>query len=108
MRRDHRLAAGLVDVPRVDAAGVDFRDGPGQRVLADSLGKLAAPLGRQLLRIVEADDAALRIQNHGARDHRAEQRSAPRFVKPGDAQPAALARFALVSSTAEPSHRRGF
>ncbi len=25
----HSLAAGLIDVPRVDALGVDFRDGPG-------------------------------------------------------------------------------
>ena len=39
--RDHGLPAGLIDIPRVNAAGVNFRHGPCQRVLANSLGQFA-------------------------------------------------------------------
>src|SRR5216684_5800961 len=46
--RGHSLAAGLVDVPRVDALRVYLRNRPGQRVLADALSQLRAPLRRKL------------------------------------------------------------
>ena len=41
-RGGHGLAAGLIDVPGIDARGVDFGDRPGQSVFANSLGQLGA------------------------------------------------------------------
>src|SRR5260370_29644829 len=46
--RGHSLTAGLVDVPRVDALRIYLRDRPGQRVDADALSQLRAPLRRKL------------------------------------------------------------
>ncbi len=40
----HGLTAGLVNVPGVDALGIDFRDGPGEGVLADARGKFRTAL----------------------------------------------------------------
>ena len=40
----HGLAAGLIDVPGVDALGIDFRDGPGESVLANAHGKFRTAL----------------------------------------------------------------
>ena len=94
---DHGLAAGLIDVPGIDAAGVDFGDGPGQRVLANAFGENESPLGIYFLGVVEADDAARGTEDYRCGYHRAEQRSAACFVESGDAQPAALSRFAFVT-----------
>ena len=103
--RDHGLAACLIDVPRVDAAGVDFSDGPAERVLADAFGQFDATFSRQLFRIVEADDAAFRIQDDGGGEDGTEERAATCFVESSDALPAVLSRDALVARTAEPCHR---
>src|SRR5260221_3406409 len=35
-RGGHGLAAGLIDVPGIDAGGINFGNGPGQGVLADA------------------------------------------------------------------------
>ena len=107
-RGDHRLPARLINVPRVNPARVNFGDGPGQRVFSNAVGQLGAALRRQFLRIVQADDPPPRIQHHGARHHRTEKRSAPRFIESSDAHPAALSRVALVPCRADPYHRRGF
>ena len=45
----HGLAAGLIDIPGVDALGIDFRDGPGERMLVDACGKFHAALGGKFL-----------------------------------------------------------
>jgi len=45
-RRLHRLAAGLIDIPRVNALRVYFGNGPGNRVLMNPLGKLGSPFGK--------------------------------------------------------------
>ena len=51
---DHCLPAGLIDVPGVYAAGINFGDGPGQSVLADALGENEASLVFNFLGIIEA------------------------------------------------------
>ena len=107
-RRDHGLAAGLINIPGVDAAGVDFSDGPGQRVLANAFGQFRAAFRRQFLGIVQSDDAAARVENDRGGHHGTEQRAATGFVESSDAHPATLSRVALVPCRAEPSHRRGF
>ena len=61
----HGLAAGLINIPGVDAAGIDFRDCPGQSVFANSHRQHFAALGGQFLGVVEADDAPLGIQDDG-------------------------------------------
>ena len=43
--RDHRLPARLINIPRVNAARVNFRHGPRQRMLANAFGQFGAPLG---------------------------------------------------------------
>src|ERR1700751_2435219 len=105
---DHRLAAGLVDVPGIDAASVDFRDSPGQSVQADTFGENKAALGIYFLGIGEANDPASGVKDDSGGNHRAEQRSAARFVESGDTKPAALSRFAFVTPRAEPFHVREF
>ena len=57
----HRLAAGLIDIPGIDAARIDFRDGPGKSVFANSQRQNFAALGGQFLRIVKADDPPLGV-----------------------------------------------
>jgi len=102
---DHCLSAGLVDVPGIDAAGIDLGRGPCQGVLADAVREFAATLGSQLLGIVEPYDAALGIQDDGCGYDGSEERTSARFIESGDALPTAVSRFALVSGAAEASHR---
>ena len=97
----HGLAAGLINVPSVDARGVDFRNGEGERVFADSNGEFCAAIGSELLGIIEADDAAFGVENYGGRDNRAEERAATGFINAGDARPAELARGTLNTGRAE-------
>ena len=101
----HGLAAGLVDVPGVDALGVDLGHGPGESVLTDADGKFAAALRGEFFRIVEADNAALGIENDGGGDYGAKQRTAAGFIETGNASPAELPRRALEAGRAETRHR---
>ncbi len=105
-RGGHGLAAGLVDVPGVDALGIDFGNGPGQGVLADAFGKFRAALDGKFFRIVEADNAALGIENDRGRDYRTEERSATGLIKTGNAHPAELSRRSLETGRAETAHWR--
>src|SRR5256885_10767643 len=59
--RGHGLAAGLIDVPGVDAGGINFGDGPRQGVFANAQSEFTAAFGRKFLGIVQADYAALGI-----------------------------------------------
>src|ERR1700687_3230456 len=93
---DHSLPAGLIDIPGVDAAGVNFGHCPGQSVQADTFSEDEAPLRIDFLGIVEANDAAGGTENDCGGNYRAEQGPAARFVEPGDTKPAALPRFAFV------------
>jgi hypothetical protein len=106
-RGSHGLAAGLVDVPGVDARGIDFGDGPGEGVFADAESKLGTAIGDELFGVVEADDAPLGVENDGGRDHRAEQSAASGFVNAGDARPAKFARRSLKTGRAETGHFSG-
>jgi hypothetical protein len=103
-RGGHGLAAGLINIPGINALGVNFSDGPGQGVFADSRSQLAAPLRNQLFGIVQADDATLGIQNHGRRYHRAEQGPAPSFIQAGDARPAQFSGRAFETRATHASH----
>jgi hypothetical protein len=60
----HCLPAGLIDIPRIDAARIDLRYAPGEGMFADAQRQYFTPLGKQSLGIIQADDAALGIQNH--------------------------------------------
>ena len=100
----HRLAAGLIDVPGVDALGIDFGDGPGYRMLANAHGKLGAALRGKFFRIVEADDAAFGIENNRGGDNGTEERAAASLIETGDAHPAELPRRSLETGRAEAAH----
>lgn len=104
---NHRLAAGLINVPRVDAAGIDFGDGPAERVFANAFCEFDAAFGREFLGIVEAHDSALGIEDHGGGEDWAEEGAAASFIETGDALPTVLSRDALVARAAEPCHRAG-
>ena len=41
-RRGHGLAAGLINIPGINALSIHFGDGPGEGMLANALGKLSA------------------------------------------------------------------
>ncbi len=100
----HGLAAGLVNVPGVDALSIDFGDGPSKRVLLDAWSKLSAALGSKFFRIIEADNTALGIENHRGGDDGAEERATPGFIETGDAHPAELSRRSLETGRAEAAH----
>ncbi len=100
----HGLAAGLIDIPRVDALGIDFRDGPGQGMLPDTWSEFCPSLRSKFFRIVEAHNAAFGIENDRGGDHRAEERAAAGFIETGDAHPAKLSRRSLETGRAEAAH----
>ena len=104
----HRLAAGLIDVPGVDAARIGLRDSPCERMFTNAACEGFAALGRELLRVIQADNAASGIEDDSGGDNGAEERTAARFIESGDAPPAALARFAFVAGRAKPPHWRAF
>ena len=91
----HGLAAGLIDIPGVDARGIDFGDGPGERVFANAKGEFGAAVSREFFGIVQTDDAALGIENDGGGNDRTEERAAAGFVNASDARPAEFARGSL-------------
>src|SRR5579862_8169053 len=105
---DHSLAASLIDVPGVDAAGINFGYRPSQSMLADALGENKAALGIDFLGIVETNDATGGAKDDCCGDDGAKQRSATRFVESGDTKPATLPCFAFVTPRAEPFHVREF
>src|SRR5580700_672250 len=100
----HGLAAGLIDIPRVDALGIDFRNGPGESVFVNACGKFGAAFSGKFLRIVEAENAALGIENNRGSDHRAEESAAAGFIETGDAHPAKVSRRSLETGRAEAPH----
>ena len=87
---------------------VDFGDGPGERVFTNAFAKLGAAFGGEFFGVVEADNAALGIENHGGRDDRTKQCAPSGLVDAGDARPAQFARRSLETGRAEPAHRVGF
>ncbi len=103
-RGGHGLAAGLINIPGINALRVHLGNGPGQRVLANALGKLSASVRSDLLRIIEPNDAPLRIENDGGGNHRAEERAAAGFIQTGDARPTEFTRGALEARAAETAH----
>src|SRR5262249_6708287 len=105
-RSGHGLARRLIDVPGIDALGVDFSDGPGDGVLADARGQLGTALRSELFRVVEPHDAPLGIQNDRSGYNGAEQSAATCLIEPSDAAPTEFACRALVTRRAKTRHRR--
>jgi hypothetical protein len=105
--RGHGLAAGLINVPGINALRIDLRDRPRQRVLANSRRKLPAALCHQFLGIVQAHDAPLGIQNDRGGDHWAEQRATTGFIETSDAQPPEFARCAFETRATKATHADG-
>jgi hypothetical protein len=100
----HGLAAGLIDIPGVDALGIDFRNGPGESVFVNACGKFGAAFSGEFLRIVEADNATLGIENNCGGDDGAEESAAAGFIETGDAHPTKLSRRPLETGRAEAAH----
>ena len=101
----HGLAAGLVDVPGVNALGVDFGDGPGEGVFADARGEFGATIRSEFFGVVQAYNTALGIENYGGGSDGAEEGAAAGFVEAGDAHPAQLAGGAFESGATLARHR---
>ncbi len=68
----HGLAAGLVDVPGIDTGRINFGYGPSESMFPNAECEFVATISSELFGVVEADDAALRIENDGSSDDRAE------------------------------------
>src|SRR5437588_7857979 len=86
----HSLARSLINVPRVNALGVDFRDGPGEGVFANAFAELGAAFRGEFFRVIKADNSALGIENHCGGDHRAKQRASSGLVNTSAARPIKL------------------
>ena len=100
----HGLAAGLIDVPRVNALGINFGNGPGEGMLTNTRGELRSALRGKFLRIVEPHNAAFGIENDRGGEDRAKERAAAGLIKTGDAHPAELSRRSLETGGAETAH----
>ena len=64
-------------------------------MFANAESEFATAFGRNFLGIVEADDAALGIEDDGGGNDRTEESAAAGFVDAGDARPAEFARGSL-------------
>jgi len=100
----HGLAAGLIDVPGVNALGIYFRNGPSESVLVDTHGKFGAAFGRKFFRVIKADNATLGIENDRGGNDWTEERAAAGLIKTRDAHPAKLSRLSLETGRAESVH----
>ncbi len=78
---EHGLAQDPGHPHLVDARGRDVADADGRRHRADLLGKLAAPLGRELLGVVDAPDDGLVGKAHGTHRHRPRHGPAAHLVQ---------------------------
>src|SRR5690554_1212251 len=80
----HRAQRRLQDIDLVDLGRGRVRDRERERLAAD-LAREAGPLvGAELLRILEAADAALAVEHDGRGDDRARERAAASLVDAGD------------------------
>ncbi len=84
----HGLAAGLINVPCINALGINFRDGPGPGVLANALGEFIAALSGEFFRIIESNNAAFGIEDYGGGNNGAKERAAAGFIETRDTHPA--------------------
>ncbi|SOO27099.1 hypothetical protein XAP6164_1270004 [Xanthomonas phaseoli pv. phaseoli] len=83
-RPPHAEHGRLVDIDAVDLFAVDQHHRPRQRPIDDARIQLLAPLGRELLGIVQPIDARFAgIEHHGRDGHRPGQWAAASFVDAG-------------------------
>ncbi len=84
-RPAHGQHRGLEDVDVVDLVAIGPADGPGDGALADFRSEDVALFGSELLRVGEAADRPVGIEDDGRRHDGARERSAARLVDAGDA-----------------------
>ena len=106
-RGGHGLAAGLVNVPGIDALRINFGDGPGEGVLADARSEFGAAIGGEFFRVVKTNDAALWIENHGSSNDGTEQRASAGFIQAGNAHPTEFPRLSLETGRTKAAHLPG-
>ena len=94
-RGGHGLAAGLINVPGVDAGGINFGDSPRDGVFTNAESEFRTMIGGNFFGVVETDNAALGVEDNGGGNDRAEKSTATGFVNAGDARPAEFARGSL-------------
>ncbi|MDT4868434.1 hypothetical protein FQZ97_1033960 [compost metagenome] len=70
----------MEDVEAVDLVDIGAGDAPGQGLLADFLVQRIAARFGELLRVVQPEDRARRVEDHRRGDHRAAKRSTADFV----------------------------
>ena len=104
--QSHGLAAGLENVPGVDAGGFHLGNSPGYGTFADEWSELSATFGREFFRIIEAANDAPGVENGRSGNYGAEQSAATGFVEAGDAEPAGLARQTFETRGTEAAHHR--
>ena len=102
----HGLAAGLIDIPRVDALGIDFGDGPGEGMLADAWSEIRAAFRSEFFRVIQADNAPLGIENDRGGEDRTEERTPAGLIEASDSHPAKLSRRSLETGGAQTAHFR--
>ncbi len=100
----HGLAAGLINIPGVNALRIDFRDGPGESMFANARRELIAAVGDKFFRVIEADDAPLGVQDNGCSDDGAKQRATTSFIEASDARPPEFASSAFKMRATAASH----
>ena len=86
----------MQDVDAVDRLVVDDPDANGESPLADDEEQRLALLGREDLRVREPLDAPVGSDDHGGRNDRPGQGSAPRLVEAGDPRDTRLPGPSLV------------
>ena len=83
-RANHRDAQGCGHAAGVNLLGLDACNAHAKGQLVDLRGKLLAPLGRELLRIIEPHDLRLIGKGHAGNDKGTGQRSPAHLVNAGD------------------------
>ena len=101
----HGLAAGLINIPGVNALRIDFRDGPGESMFANARSEFVTAVGDKFFGVVEADDAPLGVQDNGCSDDGAKQRATTSFIEASDARPSQLASSTFKMRATTASHK---
>lgn len=73
-------------------------------MFVNTCGEFGAALRGKFFRVIETNNAAFGIKDHGGGDDRAKERAAAGFVETGDAHPAELSRRSLETGRAESAH----
>ena len=100
----HRRQRGLMDIDGVDFAGIGGRDRPGNSVSGDFPKEIFAFFRGDGLRIADAGDVAVGVQNDRGRVDGTRQAAAAGFVDPGYMAKAKTAQLVLERSLSRNTH----